>query len=253
MHASKTSLTPEIKQCNDSVHLISSSTSPIRNSLGHEKLKLFHNNKQLAEEIKSVSNKIQLILKCETKAKEQFIKNQKRAEEDLQKKARNDSKLKDKEYLSEYRKKEVESLRQRNLIEKEQRRIAIKTLQNSIIRERHQLANEVKKNRAELDEIGRGYKEMIRKKNYVMKSNRIKEVVNRKQNSSTLVYRFNEDLKQAYQDKILYEKRLYQELMIKMKEIEKQEAIAIENYSKTLKNTGMAGVEFPTPDEITNK
>ena len=94
---------------------------------------------------------------------------------------------------------------------------------------------------------------MIRKKNYAMKSNRIKEVVNRKQNSRTLEYKFNEDLKQAYQDKILYEKRLYQELMIKMKEIEKQEVLAIENYSKTLKNTGMAGVEFPTPDEITKQ
>ena len=253
MHASKTSLTPEIKECYNSIHLVSSSTSPIRSSLGHEKLKLFHNNKQLAEEIKSVSNKIQLILKCETKAKEQQAKNKKKAEEDLQKKARNESKLKDKEYLSEYRKREVENLRKQNLIEKEERRIAIKALQNSIIRERHQLANEVKKSRAELDEIGRGYKEMIRKKNYAMKSNRIKEVVNRKQNSRTLEYKFNEDLKQAYQDKILYEKRLYQELMIKMKEIEKQEVLAIENYSKTLKNTGMAGVEFPTPDEITKQ
>ena len=100
MHASKTSLTPEIKECYNSIHLVSSSTSPIRSSLGHEKLKLFHNNKQLAEEIKSVSNKIQLILKCETKAKEQHAKNKKKAEEDLQKKARNESKLKDKEYLS---------------------------------------------------------------------------------------------------------------------------------------------------------
>lgn len=252
MHASKPSLTPDVKRSSNSINLYSNSTSPTRSSLGQEKLKLFHNNKQLAKEIQSVSNKIHLILKLESRAKEQLVKSQRIAEQVLQKKARNESKLKDKEYLSECRKKEVEEKRRKNLIEKEQRRMAIKQLQNSIIRERHELANEVKKSRLELDEIGKGYKQKIRERNYIMKSNRIKEAVHRKQYNNTQVLKFNEELKQAYQEKILHEKKLYQDLMMKMKDLEKQEALVIENYSKTLKNTGLPGAIFLTHDQIIN-
>jgi hypothetical protein len=249
MHKAKPSLTPEIGRSIKNFEFHSNSSSPNHNSLGHEKLQVFHQNKQLVKEIGLVSNKINLITKLELRTKDQLAKQKKQAEEILQKKARNESKQREKEIWNDYKRKEVEELRKKHFLEKQKRKTAIKALQSSIIRERQGLAKEAKKTRADLEELGRSYKEMVQEKNWEMKNSRIKEVLSHRNKSNTLNLRFTEELKIAYQEKILQEKKLYLELMNKMKEVEKQEALVIENYSKTLKNAGIVGVLLSPRDD----
>ena len=233
------SLTPDFKASKNSFLIFSGSNTPVNYHLGVEKLQLYNKNKQLAEEIGLVSNKINVILKLESKTRRNYEKEKKIAEEAFQKKARNELKVKEKETWLELKKKEVEDLRKRNYSDKLKRKLAIRALQNSIIRERLDYAKEVKKNRTELDHIGRTYKQQLKQQKLIMKTNRKKEAIQFKNKSDTITMKFTESLKQAYQDKIAYEKKVYLELLNQKKELEKKEAEVIQNYSKTLITAGI--------------
>lgn len=238
------SLTPDIKTPKRTFLPASGGSSPVNYQLGLEKLQLSFQNKQLVHEIGQVSNKINAILKMETKTKEKVEKEKLNIEETLKKKARNEMKIKIKESWLDFKKKEVEDLKKKNYFEKEKRKMAIKALQSSIIRERQDLAREVKKSKAELDSMGRSFKEMLIEQKIQMKSNRKKEVVNLKKKFNRVSLKFTEDLKQAYKDRIEHEKKIYLELLSKKKELEKKEAEVIRNYSNTLNSMGLPAVEL---------
>lgn len=233
------SLTPDVKASYISFLNFSANSTPVNYRLGVEKLQLSYQNKQLAEEIGLVSNKINMVLKLESKTKRKLEKQREIVEEALQKKARNELKSKEKEAWVEIKNKEVQDLRKRNYSDKLKRKFAIRALQNSIIRERQDYAKEVKKNRSELDHLGNKYKQQLKEQKLLMKTKRKKEASQYKAKSNTLSLKFTENLKQAYEDKIAYEKKVYLELLNKKKELEKKEAEVVQNYSKTLITAGL--------------
>lgn len=235
------SVTPDILSLNTSYQFNSQSTSPSRSryQAGLEKLQINHRNKHLIDEISSVSNKINFIYKLEQQIKQKYMEDRQKAEADMNKKARNELKIKEKEIFKQYRAKEEQELRNRIKEEKKKRKENIRAMKESIFRERLENVKEIKKNKEELDLMGRSYKELIRQQKSIIKSNRMKEVTQNKNKSHTFTIKITEKLKKDYEDRIQSEKQKFIELINKKKELEKLEAMALERYSATLIQTGL--------------
>ena len=241
------SITPDIPSLNASFQFNSQSTSPsrCRNQAGLEKLHINHRNKHLIDEISSVSNKINFIYKLEQQIKQKYTEDRQKAEADMNKKARNELKLKEKEIFKQYRVKEEQELRNKIKEEKQKRKENIRAMKEEIFRERLENVKEIKKNREELDMMGKSYKDLIRQQKFILKSTRIREVTQNKNKSNTFTVKITDKLKKDYEDRIQSEKQKYIDLINKKKDLEKLEAMALERYSATLVQTGL-----PSPFDL---
>jgi hypothetical protein len=236
------SFTPDTRSPDTTIQFISQSSSPSRSryKAGLEKLQVNHRNKHLMQEINSVSNKINLIYRLEQQVKQKLQEDRFKAETVLEKKARNELKQREKDYFNHIKKKEEEDLRSKIKEEKKKRVETIKAMKESIYKEKLEIVKEAKKNREELDSMGRSYKELLRQQKSILKSNRLKEVTQNKNKSHTFTLKITEKLKKDYEDRIQNEKQRYLELLQKKQELEKIEALAIERYSSTLVNSGLS-------------
>ena len=173
-------------------------------------------------------------MKLDDKTKKRTEVARKKAEELHKVKTRNELKIKEREMIKQIRQKEEEEQRRKNLEQKKKSILAKKNLEELIFKEKKEYAKIVKKQRSELDDIYKSYKDMIRKQKTKIKSGRISEVIQHKLKSETYANQFTTNLRQEYEDKISKEKEAYLELLKKKKQLEKHEAELIQNYTKTL-------------------